>query len=171
MNEKTFIAEIKKSLEKSGFYTYKIPDLSTSQKNNEVKQMRFEVTRTCDIFASIYGRFVAIKTIFLQRFKTFGIKNMRGSQIRNLNLLEKYDVTTFVFLAFKQKLFGQKNNRFIFYTWDEFKDREVWLKEYLMKRLEKQYCEAENGIFDLEPFIDHNDFLFFDRGSCFDEFD
>jgi len=153
MREKVFNTEIKNSLKALGFYAYKIPDMPTSY-FGDVKQMRFNVAKPCDIFAAIYDKFVAIEGKMLREYKAFGIKYMRDIQIKNLDELEKtYDIPTFLFLNIRQTKPGQKRlNRLLIFSWSEFRSREVWLKDDLLKRI---FWEGKKGIFDLDYFLAH----------------
>lgn len=87
MRESNFNTELRRALDRlSPAWSYKIPDAPFSR---TMSQMRFAPEKPFDIAAMIAGRGFAIESKLMKKWASFGMKDLRKSQIRNLFLFHR----------------------------------------------------------------------------------
>jgi len=82
MKEAVFTSELMRSLRVQGFWAYKIPDSPITQGVLEVT--RFTAAKPCDVVACYDGQTVLIECKQLKKWKAFGLKHIRDSQVKHL---------------------------------------------------------------------------------------
>lgn len=75
-------------------------------------------TRPCDMIACLDGKLIAIEGKFQKEFKAFGMKQIRDSQILNLDAITQGGGLAFIFLNI---WIPNKENRLIIWEWTHFK--------------------------------------------------
>ena len=157
MREAQFNSEVMKSLKSHGYWCYKIPDSPASW---TMDRTRFTADKPFDIVACTYGgQMIAIEGKQTKKFESFGLKNMRDSQIENLEKVHKLGGKALVFLNVRikpDKSKGQKRvDRLIPFEWTEIRDRkESFKKQEIMDR---QYIEkktfGDERLYDLGEYL------------------
>ena len=85
MRESVFTLELKKSLERIGYWTYKIADMPTSRLTD---RLSFTPEKPCDlIVAAPKAKGYYIETKQIRKWEAFGYRSLRPSQKRNGELL------------------------------------------------------------------------------------
>jgi len=74
--------------------------------------------RPFDMVSIFKSKLVAIELKFLKSFSAFGMRHMRESQIKNLNMVSESGALAFVFLNI---WIPHKENRLLIWEWNRFK--------------------------------------------------
>ncbi len=154
MREKVFNTEIKNSLVALGWWAYKIPDLPMGKDNakkgkKKFKPIRFNLPKPFDIIATIDGLSVAIEGKMIKKFQAFGMRDLRESQIENLEKQIKAGGQAFVFLNIRGMIDGRRENRCLYFKYEALK-KDVTIRK--SELLQYPYITGEKGLFDLAGF-------------------
>lgn len=161
MREATFNTELVRSLKFWGAWAYKIPDIPTSR----LVGMRYTPDKPCDVIGAYSNYFFAIESKQMKKFEAFGMRFIRESQAKELNLMTSKGNQAFIFLNIRIKAIkggAKRENRLIIFKWTDFRDR---TKSYTAKELKtlpyvgyqsikKNKFDPDTEImYDLKPFL------------------
>jgi hypothetical protein len=152
-----FISEVMKSLRTAGCWAFKIPDMPQSFIQN-VEGMRFNPPKPCDIVSCYRGSMVAIECKLMKKISAFGMKQIRPSQVENLEKVSNAGGAALIFLNVRvsaNKTLGIKRmNRLIPFVWNDFKKitENGIIRGKDLPSL--QYIEGYKGEFKLGEYLD-----------------
>jgi hypothetical protein len=150
MKESMFNYEVVRSLKKLGCWAYKIPDFPQSM----VVGARFNPEKPCDIVAFVGKMGIGIEGKMIRKYESFGSRNLRPSQIKNMDEMEDRDDSAGAFIFLNVRQVSPRLNRLIIFRWGDWrwKLREGMIhKEELMNF---SYIEGKGGLFPLRDFVD-----------------
>jgi len=154
MKEAHVNTEWKNSLKAYGAWAYKIADMPhfTGMKT------RFDVEKPCDIVGGYKGIFFGIEGKMIKKYESFGLKNMRPSQIKNLNEMVTKGNRAFVFLNIRilpdQTRGIRRMNRLLIFDWAKWSS--IWERSGTLKKKHLESAkgiDGKNGLFDLRGFL------------------
>ncbi len=108
MKETQTNSEIMRSLKHQNIWCYKIADSPTSWTQAAT---RFTPSKPCDILACHRGKFLAIEGKLIKKWKAFGLRDLRDSQIKGLTEVVKAGGRAFVFLVVRIPAIAGKQKR------------------------------------------------------------
>jgi len=161
MRESVFNTEVKNSIKEYGGWAYKIPDSPVSR---TMGATTFTPEKPCDIIFAYRSTFnKKAKPIWggiegkqMKKFESFGIMDIRASQIRNLTEMDKLGAKCFIFLNVRiAKLRGNKHeNRLIIFKWPDITKvlRYGCIGKDDIERA--PHIKGKNGLFDLRDFLE-----------------
>lgn len=123
--------EIVKTLVEEGAWGFKIPDSPPSP------TLRFSVDRPFDVACSVNGSFVGIEVKFYDRYKPFGMKELRESQVLGLSALAKGKGLALVMLVIRFQanplIDLERTNRLLIFDYRELLKKGRYSAEELMQ--------------------------------------
>ena len=148
MNEKSFLAELKRTFDEFGVFWYKIPDLPVYKSMST----RFNPPKPFDAIMLRQGVPYAIEAKYLPDFKSFGIRNLTQSQVEGLCDWQAAGGKAFVFLNVRRKSDASNDisriNRLYVFDWSQMRaSSKNYNKAELMQL---PYSEGSKGVFDLD---------------------
>lgn len=150
MRESVFTGELKKTLENKGLWVYKIPDMPSSIL---MDRLSFTPEKPCDLIVTgPKNLFVAIETKQMRKWASFGMRDLRPAQVRNLEILSMQGHHAIV--ALNIRIPGEKNGA-IFFPYRALKLLgSIYQKD--LKRLRR--VPGKGGLFDfnLATLLDHD---------------
>jgi len=140
-------------LRKEGWHWFKIPDSIPGG------QSTFSPIKPYDAYGYNGKIFLAVEAKYLNAFRTFGIPDLRDSQLAGLNDAEKAGGVCFVMLLIKFDKLDKINrskisfDRAFFFPWAELKAKYTYSPNEL-----RQYnftVDAKNSTYDLTSFFNY----------------
>jgi len=147
--ETSFLVDIKNSFEAMEYFFYKIPDSPTSYGRGT--KMRFTLPKPFDAIGVAAGFPLAVEAKVSKGYKAFGMKDMRPSQITNLDKFIMAGGKSFVFLkVWSPKTEKTKRfNRLLIFDWQYCRDE--WLKGTMKQKelMDWPYIDYRKKLYDL----------------------
>lgn len=113
MNEAQFQNELKKSFNSRGHFCEKIPDAVRSMGS------RFIPTKPADLFGHVEGKAFLIECKQIKKWRTWGMRDMRPSQIKGLT--DFADTGGAAYVILNVRITKERENRLILFTWAQLK--------------------------------------------------
>lgn len=149
--EQKFLTKIGNWFRDAGWHWFKIPDMIPGELTH------FNVSKPYDAYCYKQPHFIAVEGKHLNGFRTFGIKDLRDSQVKGLTDAEKAGGRAYVMLNIScQRLLKRTReivsmDRCFIFPWKEFRAKGSYSPDEL--REYEFAINAQRGSYDLTIFI------------------